>query len=86
MVRNRFGGVLGTEVNVTPLDGELPSSFLVDVDWTGGGLLCEMSDSVNGVRVLDDDDGDVSIEAALRYIAARAAGANKSAAWRPAAL
>jgi hypothetical protein len=82
--RRRLGGVPGAEVNVTPLGGEVPSSFLVDVDWSGGGLLCEVSDSVSGVRVLDDDGEDVSVEAALRYIAARAAGTSKSGAWRQA--
>ena len=86
MVRRRLGGVPGVEVNVTPLDGEPPSSFLVDVDWSGGGLLCEVSDSVDGVRVLDDDGEDVSVDAALRYIAARAAGTSKTGSWRQAKL
>ena len=84
MVRRRLGGVPGAEVNVTPLGGEPPASFLVEVGWSAGGLLCEVSDSVNGVRVLDDDGEDVSVEAALRYIAARAAGISKSGAWRQA--
>lgn len=83
MVRERLGGVPGVEVGVAPLasGGDLPWSFLVDVDWSGGGLLCEVSDWVNGVRVLDDDGEDVSIEAALRYVAARAAGTSKEGAW-----
>lgn len=69
---------------MTPLGGEPPSSFLVDVDWQGGGLVCELSDAMNGVRVMDDDGEDVSVEAALLYIAARAAGTSKAGAWRQA--
>lgn len=86
MVRRRLGKKRGAQVNVTPLSGEPPTHFLVDVDWSGGGLLCEVSDSVDGVRVIDDDGEDVNVEAALRYITARAAGTSKTGAWRQARL
>lgn len=86
MIRERLGGVPGVGTDVIPLGagGASPSSFLVDVEWSGGGLLCEVADSVYGVRVMDDHGEDVSVEAALRYIAARAAGTSKAGAWRQA--
>lgn len=86
MVRERLGGVPGVGTDVIPLskDGSPLSSFLVAVEWPGGGLLCEVADSVNGVRVMDDNGEDVSIDRALDYVAARAAGTSKSGAWRQA--
>lgn len=86
MLHERLGGVPGLEVNVSPFGAEPPSSFLVDVDWQGGGVLCEVHDSVHGVRVMDDHGEDVSVEAALRYVAARAAGTSKAGAWQQAGV
>lgn len=84
LVRERLRGIPGVTTEVRPIDPAVatPASFLVDVEWPGGGgVLCEVADSINGVRVLDADAEDVNIETALRYIQARAAGTSRTAAW-----
>jgi hypothetical protein len=86
MIRERLAGVPDLTTTVRAVDPAVstPASFLVDVSWAGGGLLCEVADSIDGVRVIDDDGEDVTVVAALRYIAARAAGTSKEGAWRQA--
>jgi hypothetical protein len=85
MVSERLGGVPGVTTDVRRIDPAVATqaSFLVDVQWRGDiGVLCEVADSIDAVRVMDDDGEDVSIEAALRYIEARAAGTSRKGAWR----
>lgn len=86
LVREHLAAVPGLHTDVRPLDREVstPASFLVDISWAGGGVLCEVADSIDHVRVMDDEAEDVSTDTALRYIAARAAGTSKAAAWRQA--
>jgi hypothetical protein len=85
MVTARLRGVRGVTTQVRRIDPAVatPASFLVDVEWPGDtGALCEVADSIDGVRVMDDDGEDVSIETALRYVEARAAGTSREGAWR----
>ena len=86
LVYERLAGVEGLRTDVRQLDPEVstPASFIVDISWFGGGGLCEVADSIEGVRVMDAHAEDVTTDAALRYIAARTAGASKSTAWRQA--
>lgn len=88
MIAERLRGVSGLVVKVRRIDPAVstPSSFLIDVSWPGDvGVLCEVADTIDGVRVMDDDGEDVSIEMALRYIEARASGRPRGYAWRYAA-
>ncbi|NYH92891.1 hypothetical protein [Actinopolymorpha rutila] len=71
-----------TEVRRIDPEVSTPESFLVDVGWSEGDMVCEVADSIDGVRVMDDHGEDVSVEASLRYIEARVAGSSKEAAWR----
>lgn len=85
MVTERLRGVPGVTIEVRRIDPAVatPASFLVDAEWTGDiGVLCEVADSIDGVRVIEDESEDVSIEIALRYIEARASGVPPSSAWR----
>lgn len=85
MVTERLAGVPGLTTEVRRVDAAVgtTASFLVDVTWPGdAGVLCEVADAIDGVCVMDDDGEDVSIEAALRYIEARASGSSRSYAWR----
>jgi hypothetical protein len=86
LAKERLRGVPDVTIGVRQIDQAVatPASFLVDIAWPGGGVLCEVADSIEGVRVMDEDGEDVSVESALRYITARAAGASRKDAWRSA--
>jgi hypothetical protein len=88
MVGERLRGVKQAATDVRPVDPSVatPTSFLVDVSWHCDlGVLCEVADRIDSVRVMDADGEDVAIEAALRYIEARAEGASREEVWRRAA-
>ena len=86
LVCDRLAGVPGLHTDVRQIDPEVSTaaSFLVDICWSGGGVLCEVADSIDGVRVMDDHAEDVTTEAALRYLAALTAGTSRATAWRQA--
>lgn len=86
LVYERLAGVEGLHTDVRQIDPEVstPASFLVDISWSGGVVLCEVADSLDGVRIMDDHAEDVTTDTALRYIAARTAGTSKATAWRQA--
>jgi hypothetical protein len=89
LIGERLRGVAGLTVEVRQIDPAVatPASFLVDVHWPADrGVLCEVADSIDTVRVMDDHGEDVSIDAALRYLEARAAGTSRRGAWRYAAF
>ena len=79
---------LGIAVHVTVTEWE-PGHFGVSVDWASDpeGLLMEVSDRVDGVRLLDPHGDDVSVDEALDYFAARLSGATRRQAtasvWPP---
>lgn len=78
----RLAGVPGLRVVIDRgAASAAPGYVLIDVEWAAGSVLCEMIDGDDGVRVMDDHGEDVSTEEALRYIAARAAGSSRRAAW-----
>jgi hypothetical protein len=72
------------DVRVTATAG----AYLVDVEFdvgdglpTGGeGLLFEVADWVNGARVLDPGDHDLTVDQAIRYTVLRAQGASAASA------
>jgi hypothetical protein len=65
LVRRRAdsqGAQLAVEV-----DERLPGCYVVSIDWSGhsDGLLCEVADRSDRVRVLDPDDESFTVEDAL---------------------
>jgi hypothetical protein len=76
--------VPGVTTDIRQIDESIatPASYMVDVSWGEDGVLCEVANSIAGVRVMDPDGEDVSVESALRYITARAAGVSREEAWR----
>lgn len=84
LAKERLRGVSDVTIEVRQVDRAVAThaSFLVDVMWGGGSVLCEVADSIDGVRVMDPHGEDVSVERALRYISARAAGVSRAEAWR----
>ena len=66
---------LHTPVQIEVTEWE-PGQFGVSVDWAadGDGLLLEVCDWVDGVRLLDPHGEDVSVDQALDYFAARLSG------------
>lgn len=76
MVHARLAGGPGLAVSDMGVSGGVgsPGAYRVDVAWDGdAGVLCELVDRVDGVRVMDPDGEDVTVEVSLRYIQARAA-------------
>jgi len=74
---------LRVAVNVVPTK-EL-GGYLVDIDWEadpGHGMFCEVTDWVDGVRIMDPAGEDVTVEQALVYFAARAKGSSPQEALR----
>ncbi len=84
MVKGRLVGVPDLAVSVRALSGsvELAGACLVDVVWDKGpGVLCELVDWVDGVRVMDPDGEDDTVEVSLRYIQARPAALSPRDSW-----
>jgi hypothetical protein len=72
-------------VDVIPL--QAVGAYHVSIDWDAGpdsGLLFDVVDWVGGVRILDPDGEDVTVEQALAYFAARAIGGSPQEAFRTA--
>lgn len=72
-------------VEVVPLQPVGVGHYHVVINWEadpGYGMLCEVTDRVNGVRVLDPDGEDITVEQALVYFAARAKGSSPEEAFR----
>jgi len=70
-------------VDVIPL--QAVGAYHVSIDWDAGpdsGLLCEVVDWVDRVRILDLNGEDVTVEQALAYFAARAMGGSPKEAFR----
>lgn len=70
-------------VDVVPL--QAVGTYLVSIDWEPGpdtGLLCEVVDWVNGIRILDPHGEDVTVDQALAYFGARAKGSSPQEALR----
>lgn len=85
LVRGRLAGVPGLEVDVRPVSerGSPPGAYLVDVGWRGGdGVLCEVVDWVDGVRIMDPHGEGVTVDIGLRYLQARAAEVSSKHAWK----
>lgn len=65
---------LGIPATVKVLPWKLAGSYGVTVDWEGDDLMYEVADWVDGARVLDPGDHDLSVDQALDYLSARMSG------------
>lgn len=85
MLRDRLAGVPDLEVDVqlVSADESSQSAFIIDVSWRGClGLMCEVADWVDGVRILDPHGEDVTVDVGLRYVEARASDLSPRRAWK----
>jgi hypothetical protein len=55
---------------VVEVEEHLPGCYGVSIDWSGhsDGLLCEVADGSDRIRVLDPDDESFTVEGALTHI------------------
>lgn len=65
---------LGLPVRVEVLPWKLTGSYGITVDWDAGDVMYEVADWLDGARVLDPGDHDLSVDQALDYLSARMSG------------
>jgi hypothetical protein len=69
---------VAARVEVTPW--KLAGSYGVTVGWETGDLMYEVADWVDGARVLDPGDHELSVDQALDYLSARMSGVDPNQA------
>lgn len=75
---------LGLRVSIEVTPWQLDGAYGVSVDWpkSQAGVLFEVADWLDGVRILDPNGEDDSVEQGLAYFAARSQGHSATQALR----